>query len=277
MTKEDALNLLNATEKDSSEQILEKFNQLYSEYQIRLTNAPTPNLKKLYQKNIQELEEARDALVSGSVGSKGNLPSAVPVFEEGKTASGNQAGSPLVSTTTPPAKKPVASNQAKKTPFLWMIVSLAMGCVAILLMILLFEKHSSYNRLESEYSTLLGKVVVNQDSIEQVSSELNHWRATFSNQKLSLKNLGSREITVHGVVVVYLDENNNLKKHEQLLNNMKIRPGGGASFSLVQGGRTVWDGSAIFYCFDVSYLGAHFLYGGYLSPGDSPVLNMDNF
>ena len=37
----------------SAETIEKRFNELYSDMQIRLTNAPTPNLKKLYQKKLR--------------------------------------------------------------------------------------------------------------------------------------------------------------------------------------------------------------------------------
>jgi len=44
-----------------------RYQKLYNDFQIRLTNAPTPSLKKMYQKNIQDLRAAAEALAPGSV------------------------------------------------------------------------------------------------------------------------------------------------------------------------------------------------------------------
>jgi RNA-directed DNA polymerase len=41
---------------------------LYNDYQIRLTNAPTASLKRMYQKNLQELKAAVEVLAPGLLG-----------------------------------------------------------------------------------------------------------------------------------------------------------------------------------------------------------------
>ena len=56
LSKEESLEILSLAEGASVQEIENKYNELYSDFQIRLTNAPTPNLKKLYQKNHQDLE-----------------------------------------------------------------------------------------------------------------------------------------------------------------------------------------------------------------------------
>src|SRR5438552_4181167 len=81
MTKEEALQLLALPDNPTDEDTKKKYNELYNEYQIRLTNAPTPNLKKLYQKNLQELNEALNFLLLGETsGILKELPSSAPVF-----------------------------------------------------------------------------------------------------------------------------------------------------------------------------------------------------
>lgn len=47
------LEILNLDESATINEIEARFNELYSDFQIRLTNAPTPNLKKLYQKTYK--------------------------------------------------------------------------------------------------------------------------------------------------------------------------------------------------------------------------------
>src|SRR5688572_15404883 len=58
MTRKDALELLGLSADATAEEIGRQYAHHFSDYQIRLTNAPTPALKRLYQKNLAELEEA---------------------------------------------------------------------------------------------------------------------------------------------------------------------------------------------------------------------------
>jgi predicted component of type VI protein secretion system len=47
------------------EEVRKRYQKMYNDFQIRLTNAPTPSLKKMYQKNIQDLRAAAEALAPG--------------------------------------------------------------------------------------------------------------------------------------------------------------------------------------------------------------------
>jgi hypothetical protein len=46
-------------------EVRKRYQKMYNDFQIRLTNAPTPSLKKMYQKNIQDLRAAAEALAPG--------------------------------------------------------------------------------------------------------------------------------------------------------------------------------------------------------------------
>src|SRR5688572_6885531 len=66
-------------------EIRKRYETLHNDYQIRLTNAPTPALKKTYQQKLQEILDACDALVPGFAAGQhggGDLPSAEPVLSE---------------------------------------------------------------------------------------------------------------------------------------------------------------------------------------------------
>lgn len=80
-TRIEYLEIFNLEATASNELIAARYNELYSDFQIRLTNAPTPNLKKLYQKNLLELEEAYAQLTGNaeSLQLKTDLPSSKPV------------------------------------------------------------------------------------------------------------------------------------------------------------------------------------------------------
>jgi hypothetical protein len=47
------------------EEVRKRYQKMYNDFQIRLTNAPTPSLKKMYQKNMQDLRAAAETLAPG--------------------------------------------------------------------------------------------------------------------------------------------------------------------------------------------------------------------
>jgi predicted component of type VI protein secretion system len=49
------------------EEVRKRYQKMYNDFQIRLTNAPTPSLKKMYQKNLQDLRAAAEALAPGVI------------------------------------------------------------------------------------------------------------------------------------------------------------------------------------------------------------------
>lgn len=59
--RQKSLEVLGLSENSSDTEIKKRYQELYEDYNIRLTNAPTPALKKLYQKNLQEIEDAYSA------------------------------------------------------------------------------------------------------------------------------------------------------------------------------------------------------------------------
>lgn len=48
-------------------EVRKRYQKMYNDFQIRLTNAPTPSLKKMYQKNLQDLRAAAEALAPGVI------------------------------------------------------------------------------------------------------------------------------------------------------------------------------------------------------------------
>jgi len=60
-----AAELLGVTPGAPPHEIRRKYQKIYNDYQIRLTNAPTASLKRMYQKNLQELKAAVEVLAPG--------------------------------------------------------------------------------------------------------------------------------------------------------------------------------------------------------------------
>jgi len=82
MDRQEAAALLGVDPKAGAAEVRRRYQELYSDYQIRLTNAPTPALRTTYQKKLQQLEEASKLLLEGmEVDPHADLPSASPVLE----------------------------------------------------------------------------------------------------------------------------------------------------------------------------------------------------
>ena len=65
MTEAEAAEILGLWPGTSAEEVKRRYQKLFNDFQIRITNAPTPALKKMYQKNIQDLRMAADILSPG--------------------------------------------------------------------------------------------------------------------------------------------------------------------------------------------------------------------
>ena len=82
MEKSQAAALLDLPEMASVDAVRRRYQELYSEYQVRLTNAPTASLRSIYQKNLRELQEASSVLLAGApLDSSEDLPSAEPLYD----------------------------------------------------------------------------------------------------------------------------------------------------------------------------------------------------
>jgi hypothetical protein len=68
MDQAEAAEILGLWPGSPPEEVRKRYQKMYNDFQIRLTNAPTPSLKKMYQKNIQDLRAAAEALAPGATG-----------------------------------------------------------------------------------------------------------------------------------------------------------------------------------------------------------------
>ncbi len=69
MSAAEAAEILGVAPGAPAHEIRSRYQKIYNDFQIRLTNAPTPSLKRMYQKNLQDLKAAAEVLSPGIVGS----------------------------------------------------------------------------------------------------------------------------------------------------------------------------------------------------------------
>ncbi len=67
MTEAEAAEILGLWPGTPADEVRRRYQKMYNDFQIRLTNAPTPSLKRMYQKNIQDLRTACEVLAPGAV------------------------------------------------------------------------------------------------------------------------------------------------------------------------------------------------------------------
>ena len=67
MTEAEAAEILGLWPGSPADEVVRRYQKLFNDFQIRITNAPTPALKKMYQKNIQDLKTAAETLSPGAI------------------------------------------------------------------------------------------------------------------------------------------------------------------------------------------------------------------
>ena len=253
MTREEAFTILGLPSNSGEEQIKRKYGESYNDYQIRLTQAPTPNLKKLYQKNLQELNDAMEILVQGSsTGMVKDLPGSAPVFDQSfgapsaPTQSFQHSG---MKKETPKAAKKAAETDGKFKK--WFKITLVAGVlflsVGALATIQWLEAKKNVDALTAD---LASKDAV----LKAAATEMDYFKKNYENGVFKIKNFGSSPLTVKWVIVTYRNPKGELVKFQQML-NLVINPGSEKKLEYVEGSETIWDGSVSSYACDIEYAG----------------------
>lgn len=68
MSPAEAAELIGLWPGSPPDEVRKRYQKLYNDFQIRLTNAPTPALKKMYQRNMQDLKIACEVISPGAIG-----------------------------------------------------------------------------------------------------------------------------------------------------------------------------------------------------------------
>lgn len=65
MSVQEAASVLGVAPGASADEVRRRYQKFYNEMQVRLTNAPTPALKRMYQKSLADARQAAEALCPG--------------------------------------------------------------------------------------------------------------------------------------------------------------------------------------------------------------------
>jgi ATP-dependent Zn protease len=247
-SKKESLEILNLTEDASRSEIDSRYNELYSDFQIRLTNAPTPNLKKLYQKNLQEIEDAYAQITGGTSKSdklSTDLPSAKPVksstssqnFDANKTANEVIAGRNLRQSQQ--NQKNVNSNTAKGVSFTVVtLISVFSLAIIAFLVTLYLEGRSEVKKMEAQSTQ---------------NAEFLKLKNFIKNGKFRIENRCDYTIIAIVSHVTFLNNKNELEEFKFLgtpgfPNKVEVTIPPGKTVNINQyEGAVKWDGSVVSY------------------------------
>lgn len=166
MNRTDAAAMLNIHPSASPEEARKAYQELYTEHQLRLTNAPTAALRSLYLNHLRELDEARDVLLGPSPGYVSpDLPTDQPSFPE-KSAPALEP---------PPAVLPGAFSAGAKKPAvrrLWLRAILGGASVFIVVLAVLYFRMSSAGHLDVRNGNRLELALVARDPANQAGPPL---------------------------------------------------------------------------------------------------------
>ncbi len=278
MTKEEAAQLLNVSVNAPQSEIQSKFQEMFNEYQIRLTNAPTPNLKKIYQNNLQELNTALSVLSGKSAAAVSDLPSSSPTYKqvEHQQAAAPPTPASEVKAATPHTNTP-GKEKAKEKKGVPSSTITAIGVALVAIAGIVFLVIKTF-----EDKAAIAKLQLSADSVTTVLTQLSDYKTKFDNQKFKIKNDGTTDLTVKLLFVTYRNEFNKLERKAYLPNQL-IRKGSASDFKLVEGSRVVWDGSVISYTLVIDkpgtedYINEANIYSLAMSEDKILHLDLDNY
>lgn len=246
MTNVEAAALLGVQEAATPDQIRRRYEELHNDFQIRLTNAPTPALKKTYQKNLQELREAVEVLAPGATsGGMPDLPSAEPVDGRSDDIRSGFA--------TRPVSRPARAQDVEAPAGLAKSTIVAIVAAALFAGLSAFLGLSMAKQATTEEQLTARLASVTNDLQRQVKT----YSALEYADQLRVRNASRQTLKIAALSVTYLDKASGELKtvHSGTYDYhmWEIRPGEVQRVDGDIGRGRDWDGPVVFYSLVVEY------------------------
>lgn len=245
MTKEESLELFDLPADASDEQIIEKFREMYSDYMLRLTNAPSPNLKKIYNQNIEKLEKAFKILCpDAEADSTQFLPTDKPMLD---TVTPNVNINISNKIDTMPQQKKSDETKKKKSgisiPILLGLISFLFFAVGLSFFIMYLKGKDEITLFKDQIKIMESRI----SSLQQDSVSIYYKCTPFlKNGKLKLVNKYSVTIYLQWVSVLYYDESLNKYNEVRYNSNLELKPNESKILEKYDS-NVEWDGKVIYF------------------------------
>jgi hypothetical protein len=257
MTRSEAAELLGVAEDAPAGDVRRRYEALLTDYQIRLTNAPTPALKKTYQQKLQDLMAAGDVLhpglTSGPAGS--DLPSPEPLID---SVSG--AGAATLGLRTRRVAEPSVTSRTSaggedaglpRSTLFAAAGAVVLAAVLSFVILRLVQVSSQAAALETERDRLAAGTAALEARVAANDRFLHR-------DRLRVRNLSQQTVKISAAAFVYRDDEGAMKmQHSGNFGypTWEIRPGGVAQLDAEMGRGRMWDGAVVYYSFLVEYPG----------------------
>lgn len=244
LTKAAAADVLGVPVTASRQDIERRYQEVFNEFSVRLTHAPTAALRETFQKNLREVQAAVDVLAPGLRSASDELPASTPVG--GVEIKGR--------TPQPPIEK---KNQPVEDPS-WprstlLAASVAVVAVAALsLFVMLWAKERARVATASQ--------------------------AVLKPAFLEVCNRSAKPVRIEAVVSMFTDAEGKLRTiHSGSFDypTWDLAPGERKRLSVLRGTRDDWDGTSAIYALMVAYAGKEpFLVAGLMSEARDGCANL---
>lgn len=269
MNKLEAAEVLNLPIDATIDQVRSRYQEMYSDYHIRLTNAPTAVLKKTYQQNLENLRVASKELYSDiEIAGPENLPASEPVFLGDATPinrSAVDAGTRKGTQYRNP-KALEGKNDSSRAVTIAVVCCAVLGAVALLMTVLWSQARENSSALQQFLNSSPENQLhlLDQDPYKNSAPIL---RQVLKNGSFQVCNDSNDPITITWLTATYLGEDHKFHTFNSTAydwqNNWTVNPGGyKRSLSLVQQTKVVWDGSVITYALGISHSGSDYVFSG---------------
>ncbi len=300
-TPDSPLALLDLQPGASQEAIQKKFQELYSEYQIRLTNAPTPDLKNKFQQKLEELQAARDKLIAPAAAGGLDLPAAEPVH--GSAAPEPPPAPEPAPEPAPPAaskgrkkkakpKKAAAAKAPKQAPAepgerfpasakVMAVISLVAILATAGLWVFSRSAITASADKVQELADLQASIVAMQERIPQAEQEILELQegkmSLLENSEFKICNLSSASVWVVWLHSTYVSDDGKFQSFDSAFfdyETWEVPAGGTVKFGYVKDDQVVWDGSTVFFTVLMQYRGKEIFRSGAWSGIGSDCYNL---
>jgi len=275
MTKTEAAEFLSLSETATADDVRSRFQELYSDYHIRLTNAPTATLKRVYQRNLEELRLACETFFPGMVfATPQDLPAAEPVhgipdIPVQRSSQSTQSAS----TDLGPSK--IDRIESSRHFNIAIVGASIIGAIAILFAVLWFRATQERKALDTFLVADPDEQMAYLNQHPKLAPQLLRTLSVLMNGKFAVCNDSSMPLDVDWVVASYRGDDGvlhtfNSKNYLTMDSNGEpvwvkwhiIGNGGRQSLNLTKGSELVWDGSVVSYAIGLNYDGQEYVRGG---------------
>jgi hypothetical protein len=253
MTRTDAAALLGVSEQASPDEAARRYRELHNDLQVRLSYAPTPALRKTYQRNLQELQEAVELLAPGTGALSPDLPSPTPIQGIDDLRPPAPAGRPPLASgalAQPPAQSGLPASTTRA------LVGCALLAALVVYLLLVLLAQASRAAQSTQMAAKLQDAQQKAQRLEQTYASLEF------GEQLRIKNGSKSPVKITAATITYRDESSGTLKTVHSYNYSRgdndfptwdISPGATITLDSKMQRGLAWNGKVVFYSLTIEY------------------------